>query len=213
MPGRHVLIPAVLLAVFCLTLIYSTTEAPARSRRARTEPMMLMAVQERPAAVRKTDPLSITGIEGIAAAPAPLPAAIARPATEAAEPAGATPLPRETTPPEASSQPATYTATALVTGYCPCRRCCGRFANGRTSIGTSAWKPGIAADPDVLPYGTVVEVPGYGAYKVDDTGIAMRRSWRYRGRLHLDLRFTYHWQARQWGAQYVRVRITPPADE
>ncbi len=96
---------------------------------------------------------------------------------------------------------------AMVTAYCPCRRCCGRFSNGRTSIGVSAWKPGIAADPKALSYGTKIDVPGYGIAYVDDTGIAMRRSWRSNGMLHLDLRMTYHWQAREWGTQIMQVRI------
>lgn len=107
--------------------------------------------------------------------------------------------------------PESYEVMALVTGYCPCRRCCGRFANGRTSTRTSAWRPGAAADPTVIPYGSRVEVPGYGTVRVDDTGFAMRHSWRRRNRIHLDVRFTYHYQARNWGARWLQVRITPPA--
>lgn len=99
---------------------------------------------------------------------------------------------------------------ALVTAYCPCARCCGRHANGRTSIGTSAWRPGMAADPRAVPYGTLVEVPGYGTYPIDDTGGAMRQSWRRRGVIHIDIRMTYHWQAREWGRQYMTIRIYDP---
>lgn len=96
---------------------------------------------------------------------------------------------------------------ALVTAYCPCARCCGRHANGRTSIGTTAWRPGMAADPRAVPYGTLVEVPGYGTYPIDDTGGAMRQSWRRRGVIHIDIRMTYHWQAREWGRRYMTIRI------
>jgi 3D (Asp-Asp-Asp) domain-containing protein len=99
-----------------------------------------------------------------------------------------------------------------VTAYCPCRRCCGRFADGRTSTDTTAWRPGIAADPTVLPYGTVVEVPGYGTHPVDDTGGAMRRHWRRDGILHIDVRMTYHWQARQWGRREMDITLLAPAE-
>ena|GEM_PF-1403365 len=96
---------------------------------------------------------------------------------------------------------------ALVTAYCPCSRCCGSFANGITSIGKDAWAPGLAAEPDYLAYGTKVLVPGYGFSEIDDTGGAMRRHWRQNGLLHLDVRMTYHQDARSWGKQYLRVRI------
>lgn len=96
---------------------------------------------------------------------------------------------------------------AIVTAYCPCSRCCGRGAQGQTSQGTSAWKPGIAADPQALDYGTKVYVPGYGTFRVDDTGGAMRRSWRRNGQLHVDIRLTYHWQAREWGHRTMKIRV------
>lgn len=96
---------------------------------------------------------------------------------------------------------------AMVTAYCPCSRCCGRFANGVTSIGGNAWEPGLAAEPEYLVYGTRVFVPGYGLSTVDDTGGAMRRHWKRNGVLHIDVRMTYHQEARLWGKQYLRVKI------
>ncbi|MDR1533781.1 MAG: 3D domain-containing protein [Planctomycetota bacterium] len=96
---------------------------------------------------------------------------------------------------------------ALVTAYCPCHRCCGSSASGVTSIGKDAWLPGVAADPLYLDYGTRVFVPGYGLSLIDDTGGAMRRHWRRNGLLHLDLRMTYHHEAKQWGRRYLRVKI------
>lgn len=96
---------------------------------------------------------------------------------------------------------------AIVTAYCPCVRCCGWFANGLTSIGADAWRRGVAADPDAIPYGTKVYIEGYGYGYIDDSGIAMRRAWSRRGILHLDVRMKYHWQARQWGRRLMTVRI------
>ena len=96
---------------------------------------------------------------------------------------------------------------ALVTAYCPCTRCCGSQAKGITSIGKNAWSTGVAAEPAYIPYGTKVLVPGYGFSEIDDTGGAMRRHWRQNGLLHLDVRMTYHREARNWGKQYLRVKI------
>ncbi|MHC4883796.1 MAG: 3D domain-containing protein [Planctomycetota bacterium] len=109
----------------------------------------------------------------------------------------------------ATLDPRAYKVRAYVTGYCPCSRCCGRFANGRTSTRTSAWRPGIAVDPKAIAYGSRIDVPGYGMAIADDTGIAMRRNWQNRGVIHLDLRFTYHWQARRWGTKNLTVTVTP----
>lgn len=96
---------------------------------------------------------------------------------------------------------------ALVTAYCPCSKCCGSHSPGITSIGKNAWTPGLATDPENLAYGTRVLVPGYGLSVIDDTGGAMRRHWRRNGVLHIDVRMTYHHEARQWGKQYLRVKI------
>ena len=97
--------------------------------------------------------------------------------------------------------------TALVTAYCPCARCCGTQSPGITSIGKNAWSTGLAADPIYLDYGTRVFVPEYGHSVVDDTGGAMRRHWRRDGILHIDVRMTYHYEARQWGKKYIKVKI------
>jgi 3D (Asp-Asp-Asp) domain-containing protein len=137
-----------------------------------------------------------------------------------AEVASSAPAQATTEEPEPEAAPARAPAVeerpqykevwAVVTAYCPCRRCCGRFANGKTSTGTSAWVRGIAADPTVLPYGTRVEVEGYGTSKIDDTGLAMRRTWRRSGMIHLDVRMTYHYEARNWGRKIMKIRIYEP---
>ena len=128
---------------------------------------------------------------------APPPVAAAEPAVAVASPPAVTPEPKQ----------AYRKVWAVVTAYCPCARCCGRSADGRTSIGLSAWKPGIAAEPRAVPYGTRIYVEGYGEAVVDDTGAAMRRVWRRKGQIQLDLRMTYHWQAREWGRQEMFVRV------
>jgi 3D (Asp-Asp-Asp) domain-containing protein len=100
---------------------------------------------------------------------------------------------------------------ATVTAYCPCARCCGHYADGVTSTGTSAWTPGVASEPLVMPYGTRVFIPGYGVALIDDTGGAMRRSWRRKGEIHLDVRMDFHQDARVWGRRTLKVRVYEPA--
>jgi len=94
-----------------------------------------------------------------------------------------------------------------VTGYCPCKKCCGKFADGKTSIGRDAWKTyGIAADPKLLPYGTRLDIPGIGIRIVDDTGGAMRQSAK-KGIYHVDVRFHDHNKAKEFGVQWLNVKI------
>ena len=103
--------------------------------------------------------------------------------------------------------PAYKTVLVRVSAYDPCKRCTP--GKGITSTGGSAWLDGAAADPKWLPYGTKITVPGYGTTTVDDTGAAMKkRRWKD-GIPRLDVRMTYHWQARQWGVQYLEVKILP----
>ena len=44
-----------------------------------------------------------------------------------------------------------------ITHYCPCSKCCGKWADGITSTGTTAVEGRtIAVDPSVIPYGSEV---------------------------------------------------------
>ena len=112
----------------------------------------------------------------------------------------------------ASGIPAGYvywkTIRAKVTAYDPSSVSCGKFADGKTSIGRNAWKlNGVATYPTAIPYGTYVVIPGVGGRTVDDTGSAMRNSWRRHRRFHIDLRVTYPYQARRWGVKNLDVKL------
>ena len=85
-----------------------------------------------------------------------------------------------------------------VTAYCPCRLCCGPRACGITASGTKADHRLVAGPPEI-PFGTVVEVPGYGRCKVEDRGGAIRGK-------RLDVLFQTHAEARAWGVKWMRVR-------
>jgi len=111
-----------------------------------------------------------------------------------------------------------------VTGYCNCGVCCswerswfgfgtpvvsngpnkGRpKAVGVTASGVRAGRGTIAADTDVLPFGTIVYVPGYGFGRVEDRG------GRIKGRC-LDLWYPSHAEAQAWGRKRVNVQVWLP---
>lgn len=98
-----------------------------------------------------------------------------------------------------------------VTGYSPDARSCGESADGLTatlhSVHTNASRL-VAADPSVLPYGTMITVPGYDSglvVPVLDCGGAIK------GR-RLDLLFPTHEQALQWGVKRLLVTVWGYAD-
>lgn len=79
------------------------------------------------------------------------------------------------------------------------RRECGAYANGYTATGAKATQGvTIAADPDVLPMGTEIELDGH-TYTVQDTGGAIAGN-------RLDLYFDSHEDALQWGVREKVVR-------
>jgi len=99
------------------------------------------------------------------------------------------------------------TVTAKVTAYTPGKESCGKYANGKTSIGRNAWRMiGVATAPKAIPYGTVIDIPGVGKRIVDDTGGAMRQNAR-RGIYHIDLRMQYVYQCKKWGVRWMKVKL------
>ena len=107
----------------------------------------------------------------------------------------------------ATDEPAPRIVNMKITAYCPCSKCCGKYADGITSTGKNAHKTvGVAADPKLLPYGTRLNIPGIGILPVDDTGGAMRQSAK-RGIYHIDVRFPNHQEALNWGVKNLPVEI------
>jgi len=109
------------------------------------------------------------------------------------------------------------------TAYCACKECCkwkrkygcflfppvyasgpneGRRKKvGITADGTEAEMGTIAADTRFYPYGTIMHVPGYGWGEVHDIGTAVK------GRNRIDLFFTSHKKAMEWGRRNLKVEI------
>jgi 3D (Asp-Asp-Asp) domain-containing protein len=106
---------------------------------------------------------------------------------------------------------AARTITMLVTAYSPDERSCGESADGITASGYSVWTNAmkmVAADTDVLPFGTLLSVPGY-----DDASIVpvLDRGGAIKGN-RLDVLFPTHEQAERWGVQRLSVTVWEYAD-
>ena len=93
-----------------------------------------------------------------------------------------------------------------VTGYSPDERSCGKFADNKTATMYSVWTNGmnlVAADPTVLPYWSMVSIPGYAGndiVPVLDCGGAIKGN-------RIDLLYPTHEIARKWGVRQVPVTV------
>lgn len=132
--------------------------------------------------------------------------------TVSVEPVGAV----ETVPQRQSrtvraSWPKTRKIQMLVTAYCPCRKCCGKFSDGKTASGKSIYTNSsmfVAADTSILPFGAMVSIPGYhGGLPVPvlDRGRAIKNH-------RIDLFFLSHEQAKRWGAKRLEVTVYLPEE-
>lgn len=96
---------------------------------------------------------------------------------------------------------ASTTLEMEVTAYCPCEKCCGTGSPGITASGHKI-QPGdkfIAADKSI-PFGTKINVPGYGIAPVLDRGGAIKGN-------KLDVFFPTHQEALEWGRKHLIVEI------
>ncbi|KYQ86898.1 MULTISPECIES: 3D domain-containing protein [Thermoactinomyces] len=84
------------------------------------------------------------------------------------------------------------TLTVQATGY--------THTGSRTATGTYPRRGTIAVDPDVIPLGTKLYVPGYGYGVAEDTGGAVQ------GHI-IDLFFETRSEAIQWGRRTVTIKI------
>ena len=97
--------------------------------------------------------------------------------------------------------------TYIATAYCPCEKCCGKYAKNRpngivyTASGEIAEEGvTIAADWEVLPPGTVVEIDGIGTKIVHDKGSAIKGN-------RIDIYFESHQKALDFGVQDVQLKV------
>ena len=95
-----------------------------------------------------------------------------------------------------------------VTAYCLCLICCKKWSGyAKTSIGDDARiYDGVAADPELLPYRTKLNIPGIGIKEVDDTGGAMRQDAK-EDIYHIDVRMPSHSEARKFEVKWLNVEV------
>ena len=108
----------------------------------------------------------------------------------------------EAAAPAAPAAPADALQRVVVTGYCSCPLCCGPNASGLTASGTKAQLGTMSADPAIFPFGTQLNVPGYGDGVVEDTGAHVKG---YR----IDVWFPTHAEAKAWGSREMYVALPP----
>ena len=82
------------------------------------------------------------------------------------------------------------------TGYCNCKKCCGKWAGGLTASGTvpTAGRT-IAVDKSIIPFGTKVILNGV-EYIAEDTGSAIEG-------YDIDIYYDSHEEAWNHGVQYI----------
>lgn len=95
----------------------------------------------------------------------------------------------------------TYKAMEIIaTAYCSCEKCCGKN-DGITATGVKAKaNHTIAADPNILPYGTEI-LCGMGEFVVEDTGGALK------GKNQIDFFFDTHEEALKFGRQEFTIWV------
>ena len=93
-----------------------------------------------------------------------------------------------------------------VTAYSPDARSCGKWADGQTATLHSVWTNGmrlVAADTKVLPYRSMITVPGYAddqIVPVLDCGGAIKG-------MRLDVLMPTHRIARKWGVRSLPITV------
>lgn len=88
-----------------------------------------------------------------------------------------------------------------VSAFCSCESCCGIWADGQTASGH--WirlGDKFVAAPSKYPFGTIMDVPGYGRVPVLDRGGAIKGN-------KLDLYFQSHQAALNFGRRQLKVKI------
>ena len=95
--------------------------------------------------------------------------------------------------------PTYKTMEIVATAYCPCVKCCGKD-DGITATGVKAKaNHTIAADPNVLPYGTEI-LCGMGEFVVEDCGDAIKGN-------RVDFFFDSHEEALKFGRQEFTIWV------
>ncbi len=86
-----------------------------------------------------------------------------------------------------------------VTAYCPCSKCCGKYASGYTASGTKATAGRTIAASSQFSFGTKLSINGT-TYVVEDRGGAIKGN-------KIDIYCNTHKEALAWGVKYLPVEV------
>jgi len=87
------------------------------------------------------------------------------------------------------------------TGFCNCKKCCGKWAGGKTKSGVYPEEGiTIAVDPKVIPLGSKVMIDGIGVRVAQDTGKHIKGKC-------IDVYYVDHETAWNHGVQYHEVFV------
>jgi 3D (Asp-Asp-Asp) domain-containing protein len=106
---------------------------------------------------------------------------------------------------------AVKTMWMTVTAYSPDERSCDDSADGYTATNHSVWTNAmrlVAADTRLLPFGSMLTIPGYAEGEVVPV---LDRGGAIKGR-RLDVLYPTHEIARKWGRQRLQVTVWEFAD-
>ncbi|MCK5566060.1 MAG: 3D domain-containing protein [Planctomycetes bacterium] len=96
------------------------------------------------------------------------------------------------------------TVSMRVTAYCPCKKCCGKYSDGRTANNHKIEEgDAFAAADKSIPFMSELIVPGYNdnkPVKVMDRGGVIKGA-------RLDVFFDTHQKALNWGVKYLDVKL------
>lgn len=97
----------------------------------------------------------------------------------------------------------THKLTMEASAYYPGPESTGRWADGITATGLAAGHGIVAVDPEVVPLGAVLFIPGYGLAIAGDVGTAIKGD-------KIDLCFDSYLEAIMFGRRPVEVYILEP---
>lgn len=98
-----------------------------------------------------------------------------------------------------TTQASSGTAIYKITAYCPCSKCCGKYANGYTASGTKATAGRTLAASSKFSFGTKLSINGK-TYVVEDRGGAIKGN-------KIDMYVNTHSEALAWGVRYLPVEV------
>lgn len=94
------------------------------------------------------------------------------------------------------------TVTVVATAYCPCDKCNYPYGGLPSYIGLPLKYGIVAVDPNVIPMGSKLNIPGYGEGIAADQGNAIKGN-------RIDLCFPTHQEALKWGIKTVTITVNP----